>query len=63
MRADIYWSKNSIAFGPDDPHQETPSEGFHATLKVGETFLKVPERQYTLNTVTLLENIVEKINQ
>jgi hypothetical protein len=62
MRADIYWKRNNITFGPDDPHLGDKEEGFHATLKVGNTFLLVPECQYNLNTVNLLEIIKNKIN-
>lgn len=62
MRAAIYWKRNNITFGDDDPHHGDKEEGFHATLKVGNTFLKVPEHQYNLNTVSLLELIRDKIN-
>lgn len=62
MRAIICWAKNNITFGNADPHHGTENEGLHAILKVGETFLKVPEYQYSLNTVSLLENIKDKIN-
>jgi hypothetical protein len=66
MRADIYWRKNNLAFGPDDPHFKTEKEGFHATLQITNkgknTYFRVPEVQYDLDTVELLEKMKTKIN-
>lgn len=67
MRADIYWRKNLLTYGADDPHLKTKNEGFHATLQITtekgtNIYFRVPESQYDEDTAELIERIKNKIN-